>query len=374
MKKIIVLTFAAVSLFFVNVQVFASVASVKNLKIATTSSWFTLSWDRVQTLDWQDIDLYEVLMATYPVTEVDYYEEWEEVQYSQDWVEVTSFWSQSFIKGQNYYFSVIAIDPDWNKSNSYSNEVRAAYTWENSPLDSTPTEFNDTVSYLDTSSFSEINTADLGDSWNSPVEWDMWTWPVTNTWAANPELLNNTWSTLETSWTWSVWALEDVVDDVNEILADMWTWSNMWDAFWTGTLKWAAEAEDKTAPEDIKNFKAWYKRVNWNNYKVDLDWQASENSQWDLDHQNLYQKSSKTEFSAPEKLAKDVVHVEKNMVWGDEYSFKVTTVDANNNESTWVLAAINLPLYLPQTWLPIVITGLVSLLWAGIYRRRKDLF
>jgi len=343
MKKIVLLLALSLSISLFS-ETFASVNGVQNLTISEADNWFLLKWNRVYDSSWNQIQYYEILMSDYSVWDFDYYEKSKKITYLPDWAIIDKFWKSDFEKNKTYFFSVIAIDSSWEKSETYSNEVSMNFTWEN------------IEAIIANDSFSTIKTTNS----TKEVELNSWSVVLKN---AGSEVVVKTNLNIETG------SNIELAKNLVEPEVELFDWSDDID---TTNLKAAAE-KDIIAPENVTNLEAWYKRFNWNNYKVDVDWTASIDSKWDLDYHNFYDKASKDTEWWKEQLKKEETHIQKIMAWGDEYSFKVTTIDKNKNESTWILASIDIPMYLPTTWAPVLAMILASIFSTLLYKiRRKE--
>lgn len=341
MKKKVLLIAVILSMSFLT-QTFAALNKVENVKISSIDQWFILKWDKVYDWLWGQVSDFEILMSRFPVWDFDNYEKIKKASRLPNWFIVRKFWNESFIKNKIYYFSVVAIDSDWTKSAFYSDEVSAQYKWKSSDdifLDKLNTWFiASEIEIADDKNIIEINS---DKKWFNSILKDVKI-EDDNT---KIEVKNNN-------------------EELSIKIEDNWEKENI------ENLKKAA-AKDTTPPEDISNFKTWFERLNWNNYNVNLNWRASKDSYWDLDHYNLYNKNAKKTNWKTEKIKKEITNIDKRMIWGNEYNFKITSVDESENESTWLLASIKLPKYLPQTWLPLVFTFLISIFWAFLFKFRR---
>lgn len=126
---------------------------------------------------------------------------------------------------------------------------------------------------------------------------------------------------------------------------------------------------DLIAPEDITNFFAKAKDET----SVTLTWTGSLDTAGDLAHYMLYRTvgDGKTgvSFGKAVELAANLTKYDvSGLTAGETYTFKVTAVDENGNESEGMLATVTLPEAGPALWL----LGGLSLAGAGVLRRRRQ--
>jgi hypothetical protein len=99
------------------------------------------------------------------------------------------------------------------------------------------------------------------------------------------------------------------------------------------------EEKDTTPPEDVSNFRANYKYNEKNEkFDVNLSWTPSKNTEKDLIYHNLATNNGQKEI-----VAKNLTKYTKNLSGGKKYTFKISTVDENNNESEGKETSIILP-------------------------------
>lgn len=121
---------------------------------------------------------------------------------------------------------------------------------------------------------------------------------------------------------------------------------------------------DLIAPEDISNLLASLSGED----SVLLSWTASENTAGDLAEYLIYQSMDGTSFGEAVSIAMELTEYEAaGLTPGETYTFKVTAVDENGNESEGVLTTVTLP----ETGPEIFLLGGLSLLGAGVATRRK---
>ena len=126
---------------------------------------------------------------------------------------------------------------------------------------------------------------------------------------------------------------------------------------------------DLIAPEDITNFLAKTK----NETTATLTWTKSIDTAGDLAHYMLYRTvgDGKTgvSFGKAVELAANLAQYDvTGLTAGETYTFKVTAVDENGNESEGMLATVTLPEAGPALWL----LGGLSIFGAGALRRRRQ--
>lgn len=131
------------------------------------------------------------------------------------------------------------------------------------------------------------------------------------------------------------------------------------------------EIQDTTAPEDVTNLRANYSLhpSRENSYDVGLKWEASENSEEDLDFQNYQYKKSKTDYSTAIRIDKDKTSYQSILEGGERYTFKISTVDDSGNMSAGAITSIILPATGPGALLGLI--GIGSLLSSVVIRNRK---
>lgn len=124
------------------------------------------------------------------------------------------------------------------------------------------------------------------------------------------------------------------------------------------------EVPDTIAPEDVTNLVAQVVDM-----MVNLSWTASLNSAGDLIDQNLYVSTDGgTSYGDKSSLGKDnTKYTFEGGVEGGAYTFKVTTVDDNGNESAGTVVTATLP----TTGAGIGALALASLLGGNFLSRRK---
>lgn len=125
---------------------------------------------------------------------------------------------------------------------------------------------------------------------------------------------------------------------------------------------------DLIAPEDITDFLA---EVSGDT-SIMLSWTESLDTAGDLAEYWLYQSmDGGVSFEDAIKVAagSDEYEVD-DLTAGETYTFKVTAVDENGNESEGVLTTIELPATGPE----LIVLGFLSLLGAGAASRRKKQF
>lgn len=122
---------------------------------------------------------------------------------------------------------------------------------------------------------------------------------------------------------------------------------------------------DLIAPEDVTNFFA----EAMNETTALLSWDGSVNSEGDLAEYMLYQSDDGgISFADAVKVAKELTEQEVDgLTPGETYTFKITAVDENGNESDGVFAEVTLPETGPGM---IAMFGL-SMLGAGVLQRRR---
>ena len=99
-----------------------------------------------------------------------------------------------------------------------------------------------------------------------------------------------------------------------------------------------------------------------------LNWTASEDSEGDLAEYLVYQSLDGASFGDAVTIAKSLTSYQANgLTPGETYTFKVTAVDENGNESDGVMTTITLP----ETGPGLLLMGGFSLLGAGVATRRK---
>jgi len=122
---------------------------------------------------------------------------------------------------------------------------------------------------------------------------------------------------------------------------------------------------DLVAPEDITNFLA----AVADETSVLLSWTASEDSAGDLAKYLVYQSmDGGVTFGDALSIASDASDYEvSDLTAGETYTFKVSAVDENGNESDGVLTTVTLPESGPELLLlfPLAVAG------AGAWTRRK---
>lgn len=121
---------------------------------------------------------------------------------------------------------------------------------------------------------------------------------------------------------------------------------------------------DLIAPEDITNLLASIV----NETTVKLTWEASLNSAGDLAKYLVYRSSNGVDFGTALEVAMDLTDYEySGLTPGESYTFKVTAVDENGNESEGVMVSATLP----ETGPGMIALGGLSLLGAGMITRRR---
>lgn len=122
---------------------------------------------------------------------------------------------------------------------------------------------------------------------------------------------------------------------------------------------------DLLPPEDVTDFLSEIV----NESTVELTWTASENSAGDLAQYLIYQSmDGGLSFEEILELAADAVSTEiDGLTPGETYTFKVTAVDENGNESEGVMTTVTLPESGPELF----VLGGLSLLGALLRRRKR---
>ncbi len=122
---------------------------------------------------------------------------------------------------------------------------------------------------------------------------------------------------------------------------------------------------DLIAPEDITNFLSAVS----GDTSILLTWTESVDSAGDLAEYWLYQSmDGGVSFDDAIKVASSAAEYEvEDLTAGETYTFKVTAVDENGNESEGVLTTVALP----ETGPGLLLMGALSLLGAGAASRRK---
>ena len=125
---------------------------------------------------------------------------------------------------------------------------------------------------------------------------------------------------------------------------------------------------DLLPPEDVTEFLASLNAFDPS--AVTLSWSPSVDSAGDLANYLLYESLNGGSFDAPMTLAKELTSTSvEGLTPGESYTFKVTAVDENGNESIGVMTTI----VLPETGPGMIALGGLSLLGAGaMTRRRKE--
>ncbi len=105
---------------------------------------------------------------------------------------------------------------------------------------------------------------------------------------------------------------------------------------------------DLVPPEDVTAFLSKFLDEN----SVALSWTASQDSAGDLAKYFLYQKGeADTTYADPITLAKNLTaYTVDGLTPGATYTFKVTAVDGNGNESKGVTSTVTLPEAGPEMW------------------------
>ncbi|MFA6023911.1 MAG: fibronectin type III domain-containing protein [Candidatus Gracilibacteria bacterium] len=126
------------------------------------------------------------------------------------------------------------------------------------------------------------------------------------------------------------------------------------------------EIADLIAPEDITNFLS----EATDESTVLLTWTASADTAGDLAEYLLYQSMDNgMSFGDALELASSAVEYEvDDLTPGKTYTFKVTAVDENGNESEGMLTTVTLP----ESGPGLLVLGALSLLGAGALSRRKN--
>ena len=122
---------------------------------------------------------------------------------------------------------------------------------------------------------------------------------------------------------------------------------------------------DVVAPEDITDFLAAVAEET----SVMLSWTASEDTAGDLAKYLVYQSlDGGLTFGDALSVASDAVDYEvTDLTAGETYTFKVTAVDENGNESEGVLTTVTLPEAGPE----LLVLGALSFFGAGAWTRKK---
>ncbi|MEK7145771.1 MAG: fibronectin type III domain-containing protein, partial [Patescibacteria group bacterium] len=124
------------------------------------------------------------------------------------------------------------------------------------------------------------------------------------------------------------------------------------------------EIADLIAPEDITNFLA----EALNETTAELNWTASIDTAGDLAHYLIYKSGDAgVTYSAALEVAESLTSFNYDgLTPGATYTFKVTAMDENGNESEGVLTTVTLP----ETGPGMVALAGLSLLGAGVARRK----
>ncbi len=127
---------------------------------------------------------------------------------------------------------------------------------------------------------------------------------------------------------------------------------------------------DLIAPEDITNLLASLS----GDESVLLSWTASEDTAGDLAEYLIYQSFDGTSFGDAVEVAMELTEYEADgLTPGETYTFKVTAMDENGNESDGEMTTVTLP----ETGPGLLVLGGLSMLGAGVAtrrRKRKDEF
>lgn len=128
------------------------------------------------------------------------------------------------------------------------------------------------------------------------------------------------------------------------------------------------DLSDLIAPEDISDLLAEVSGED----SVLLSWTASVDSAGDLAKYLVYQSmDGGTSFEDALSADYDATEYEVDgLTAGETYTFKVSAVDENGNESEGVLTTVELPESGPE----LLLLGALSLLGAGAWSRRKKFF
>lgn len=334
--KIIINIILAIA-FLSSISTYAKIPDVRwMINIIPETDSFILFWDQAIDDKWNKVESYQVLISTYPVSNFEYYQEYVNAQYNIEWFKVKKFWSSKFEEDKDYYFSVVA-SVNWEKSKNYSQEVK-------SKLIKILEEDNSIKHW--SSSLNELTTI-----------------------KKKPEIIKTN--------TWAVTGSTVNITNTGQI-------SNTTQVNNTPAI---TNQSDDTFPEEITNLKAKYNKLSWvNSYEINLNWNISKNLKWDVSYQNLYTKTPGTMFWKPEKIAKNIASLSKKVSKSWEYSYKITSVDTNKNETAWVLINISIPSntsvkntvkkfipkILPQTWISFGILLMYSLIFYYLVSRSNE--
>ena len=355
----------------------------------------SVSWAEATNLDGSAVDHYRVYVDTMPVGDAQDYTDMIDTPNASLSYLVTEFDGAELKENIKYYVSVTAVNAQGEESMSYSQESSILFNAQEGEESedaaegvvegeevhaSAPEATND---------FVQVVSAVANHSTSITVAF--------NTVVSLPESVNDAFSILSSDGSvleivsakvneaalsvvietvaqtdlekYTVTALSSVTDvNGNPVVSGV-----MDTATFIGTAEefHAAffEEEDTTAPEDVTALTSSYKlNASAEDYTVTLDWVASENSAGDLDHHNYYEKTT-DDFGVAVRVGKDSTSYQRVLEGGERYTFKVSTVDTNGNESDGSLTSI----ILPETG-PAALLGLMAMFSAGVahvVRRRK---
>jgi hypothetical protein len=314
---------------------FAEPADVTgDIQLSLESDGILVSWTDALASGETSIDHYRVYVDTHAVGDLEEYSEVLDTKDSTSSYTLTVFNGVSLIDTTSYYFSVTAVDSIGAESVNYSEEASIVFLKEGSSI--SEEEGLDEEGSLDATEIPvlaeatiEEEAAPVGESEDtaeaSPI----------NTIAEN-ELVDTS----------------DVSSQPDESLHE------------------SASEEDTKAPEDITKLRAAYDLNDLEkDYTVKLAWNASVNSDNDLDYYNYEKKNGGGSYSTAIQMEKDKTSYQTVLPGGERYTFKISSVDNNGNESAGAITSI----ILPETG-PGLLLGLTGLLSLGATRamRRKS--
>lgn len=316
---------------------YAEPADVGAIQLDLESNGISLSWSAVTPSGENTIDHYRVYVDTHAVGDSEEYAEVLDTVDATTSYTLSSFNGAALVDTVTYYFSVTAVDNIGAESVNYSQEASIVFL-----------KGSETIADAEGESESIVSDAQdepvLEGSEEVAVE-------------TSPEPVVAEEVSLESNDDQSV-----VAEAAEDATADL--------GFDTGeTLHEAASAEDTKAPEDVTDLRASYRLNNSEeDYTVKLNWVESENSDNDLDYYSYGQKKGVGDYSSAIHMEKDKTSYQAILPGGERYTFKISSVDTNGNESAGAITSIILPATGPG-----LLLGFAGLLSLGATRalRRK---
>jgi hypothetical protein len=341
------------ALMFINSSFLALAAPADisgDIQLTIEDNNIVASWFAVEGVE-ASIDHYRIYIDTKSVGDLETYAEIIDTPNNTNSYTIKDFQSSSLVDGEEYFLSVTAVDTLGVESINYSDEASVIYVKTEvieeivEPVDpaETVSEPTSEEAVVPTETNSETDSSTNEGDINSNIPSDL------------DSVISDTQTLIENEVV--PVSVENIEEQIVEALEE--------------ELHEAAK-KDLKAPEDIRNFRSSYKlNDSEENYTVNMEWKESLDTDNDLNHYNYAQKAGASDYSNSIQISKDKTSYQKVLGGGERYTFKISSVDTNGNESTGAISSI----ILPETGPGMILALTLIFSLAGAYViRRKELF